>query len=565
MLTVENIGDGFKSLFREMGSTTGRNRLRPRADVTAYRNFVLRNEFLIDVPEKVKCNRKAAQLRQEGNRLYLDKQFDKAVTKYNESICYAEAGSEHLGMGYANRSAIYSEEGEYEYALANIALARENHYPAKLLPKLAEREARCRAQLAAGKSKGTTVPSYQLELDVNVPRNEKIPFIADGIRMGRLPEFGGRGLVAEKAFSPGDVILNERPMLTLTSSFGNYCNNCAGEFRRSLIPCGGCVRAMYCSEECLAEDYRYWHRFQCGLVEQLKHVEYITTESGPKRFFYTLAGFGDDLDVMMAFCSAEGGEEDPFTVDHTKEDRILEAMKVLHNAKPKQPMPELEMIVRMSASAYYAVFMKHPLLKQIVKTNPQKDFMLRTFQEYIYINTILSLDCMEFAHFTKINVVSSISCLANHSCDPNTLFFLRHGTLRFYVIRPIREGEQITVTYGPTWWEPMPTYESVYKCRCPVCHEDSDWVVRERSIPAQILRELSATTPAHSGVSQDERQARELRRLLDFMGRYGPQYHPDGALGPKLQVIKHLIAGIVHVGAWTLERKQVAEKLGLCR
>ena len=75
----------------------------PNADVTVYRDFVLQHDALLEVPELKKCNRTAVQIREAGNRLFLEKKYDEALEKYNESICYAEFNSEHLGMGYANR------------------------------------------------------------------------------------------------------------------------------------------------------------------------------------------------------------------------------------------------------------------------------------------------------------------------------------------------------------------------------------------------------------------------------------------------------------------------------
>lgn len=76
------------------------------ADVVAYRSYVLKHGPFIDetvAADLSKCNKKAAEVRQEGNRLYLDKDYKAALEKYNESLCWAERDSEHLGIGYANR------------------------------------------------------------------------------------------------------------------------------------------------------------------------------------------------------------------------------------------------------------------------------------------------------------------------------------------------------------------------------------------------------------------------------------------------------------------------------
>lgn len=90
-------------------------------------------------------------------------------------------------MDFFYRSAIYFEQDEFEYALANIALAKEHNYPERLMPKLLEREQQCRVKLAEGKSKGTVPPR---RFDLNVPVNSKIPFLASGIKMARLEDFG---------------------------------------------------------------------------------------------------------------------------------------------------------------------------------------------------------------------------------------------------------------------------------------------------------------------------------------------------------------------------------------
>lgn len=75
----------------------------PNADITVYRDFVLQHDALLEVLEVKKSNRTAVAIREAGNRLFLEKKYDEALEKYNESICHAEFNSEHLGMGYANR------------------------------------------------------------------------------------------------------------------------------------------------------------------------------------------------------------------------------------------------------------------------------------------------------------------------------------------------------------------------------------------------------------------------------------------------------------------------------
>lgn len=85
---------------REFLASTGGRKM----DLESTWRHVLENGPRVDdVPERAKSNAKAVAVRQEGNRYYADRVLDEAAEKYNESICWAEPGSEELGIGFANR------------------------------------------------------------------------------------------------------------------------------------------------------------------------------------------------------------------------------------------------------------------------------------------------------------------------------------------------------------------------------------------------------------------------------------------------------------------------------
>jgi SET domain-containing protein len=48
----------------------------------------------------------------------------------------------------------------------------------------------------------------------------------------------------------------------------------------------------------------------------------------------------------------------------------------------------------------------------------------------------------------------------NHSCRPNARLCIRQGRIEFYALRPIPDGEEITVNYGPTH------HDGRLACRC---------------------------------------------------------------------------------------------------
>ncbi|XP_058461267.1 SET and MYND domain-containing protein 4-like isoform X4 [Malaya genurostris] len=87
----------------------------------------------------------ANALRVKANGTYMNKSVEQEVVLrlYNESICHAPDKAEELGIGYANRSAVYFNQKQYNHCLDNILLAKANNYPTSKMQKLLEREQKC--------------------------------------------------------------------------------------------------------------------------------------------------------------------------------------------------------------------------------------------------------------------------------------------------------------------------------------------------------------------------------------------------------------------------------------
>ncbi|XP_062711228.1 uncharacterized protein LOC115260415 [Aedes albopictus] len=446
------------------------------ADVADYRSYVIKHgPFVNDsvAPDPAKNDRKAAEVRQVGNRLYLEKQYIAALVKYNESICWADGpDSEQLGIGYANRSAVFYDLGEYEYSLVNIDLAKKHNYPQRLMPKLLSREANCKDKIAGGHSRRAK-PCHKL--DINVETDAKRPFCAAGIAQKVIPGYG-RSMVAERSFNIGDVILSEKAMLSAIPpelKFKN-CNYCSAENFNSLIPCPKCVSVMYCDQECLEKGFQYIHRFECGICEKLNHVTQGTSRlnMGPRAFFYGFNLFGDNLNAMMSFCKRNGRTGgDPFTIDYSNRDP-LEEFKIFHKIQFPADDSEYEELNQFYAAVLYSIYIKHPLVRSMFRTKTQKDFFLRSILDYTRIMGFLLLGVNEL----NTSHLYSLASVCNHSCDPNTAFVEHFGVLKLIVIRPISIDDQIVVSYGPLVWkhsaaERQSSFDDTLKfdCLCDAC------------------------------------------------------------------------------------------------
>lgn len=218
------------------------------ADVGTFRKYVHKNDPFEMEPvtfDSPKSNVRSIAASKQAKVFYAQRNYPHALEKFNEAICWAEGtDSEHLALCYANRSVIYYDVKEYEFCLANIALAKKHNYPRKSLQKLLNREASCKQKIAKGLSQLAFVcPSLAMDDKIRHPTR---PFMAAGIIQKELPGYG-RGLVAERDFKVGEVILQEKAWLATNSAGSKYtnCNHCSVDNFRSLIPCPKCVSVMY--------------------------------------------------------------------------------------------------------------------------------------------------------------------------------------------------------------------------------------------------------------------------------------------------------------------------------
>lgn len=76
---------------------------------------------------QTKKNEESAKYRASGNKFFERKtnaNYLKALEFYNKCICYAENDSEEIGLGFANRSAVYFKLRLYDDCLQNIKHAK---------------------------------------------------------------------------------------------------------------------------------------------------------------------------------------------------------------------------------------------------------------------------------------------------------------------------------------------------------------------------------------------------------------------------------------------------------
>lgn len=184
-----------------------------------------------------KFNEKSEILRGEGNKFYAQKMFYEALQKYNESLCFATPESKYVGLSYANRSAVYFELKLFDRCLANIELARKNHYPEENSEVLKKREEKCQQIVKMQKTQTNDFPI------LSYPPSKKLPFVAECLELKFNDKFG-RHIVTNRPLKVGDIVAIEEPSCKIIheSFIHQKCIGCFKDNLFDLVPCRTCSK-----------------------------------------------------------------------------------------------------------------------------------------------------------------------------------------------------------------------------------------------------------------------------------------------------------------------------------
>lgn len=227
-------------------------------DLDNFKAQMSRTCELVDINfVKTKNDAFSAKIRNEGNSLFVKEQFISAIEKFNRSLCFAENGSEHIGLAYANRSACYFQLKMYNECLIDIELAKKANYPEHLMPKLVKRTDNCLMAIAEGKQTKKNEPKLSYE------PHPQYPGMANVLEM-KLDRKNGRQIIATKDLQIGETIFLEDIYVgeTIVTKF-EKCAMCL-KSNANLIPCSTCTFTLLCHDRCKNYDL---HRYECGFCE----------------------------------------------------------------------------------------------------------------------------------------------------------------------------------------------------------------------------------------------------------------------------------------------------------
>lgn len=380
----------------------------------------------------LKNDMKAEKHRQNGNILFEKGRFNDALVWYNWSLCYAKNGSKTLGLAYANRSTCFLKMKMFKKCLIDIELATKNQYPAQLMRKLETRKNDC-LQLMKTEDDQSDTSAAKLDFEAN----EQFPCLANVVNIQSSDEFGHR-IVATADIEISKTVMAEQCYISVTK-FDQYktCNMCLKE-SQNFIPCEKCTSALFCSD-CKDNDL---HAIECnmnyGCPASFKFMDVVRSISLAKSAF---ANVEELIDVVENMVMNRGTIQPLNLVDAKSKYRAF--------FQSCRAWWTYELYLE-QAYLFYQLLLEQNEMTTFFRTDAHRRFLMHLVQHHIsmilhgaYNKRIVPIGGVNITG-TYFNIVAKH---LNHSCIPNVCHILKDGSINCVVIRPIKKGEELFISY----------------------------------------------------------------------------------------------------------------------
>lgn len=373
----------------------------------------------------------ADKLRKHGNQLFDRCSFAKAMKFYNESLCYAKIESKTLGLAYANRANCFLKLKMFKKCLADIELALANHYPEHQAKKLEARKMEC---LKLMEIEDDQSDSNAAELDFEA--NEQYPCLANVVTMQKNDEIGHH-LVATADIEVGKTVMIEQCYVGVTKNdHYKLCNVCLKE-NQNLIPCKKCTSALFCAD-CKNTNL---HDIECdmnfGCPAGFKFMDVVRSISLAKNAF----GSAEEL---IAFV------ENILQSDAIEAINLADKQSVYRAFFQSYPKWQTAGLYLQQAFLFHRLLIEQNEMKAFFRTAAHQRFLMHLVQHHILM-ILRGAFNKRIAPIGGVNItdtyVNIIATHLHHSCVPNVCHILNNGSIRCVVIRPIRKGEQLSISY----------------------------------------------------------------------------------------------------------------------
>lgn len=444
-----------------------------KTEILLYENRMLKSiekNFITN-----KDNNFSLKLRQEGNALFAKKKWDQAMDKYNRSLCFAENDSELIALAYANRSSCYLHMQMYDKCLIDIDLAKKANYPEHLDEKLKKRAVDCEKAIDDGNQ------AVNIEAKLSYEAHQDYPGLVNHLAIFSDSKYG-RGVATTKDIDVGETVLLE-PMYFGESYVRKYetCTVCL-KSNTNLVPCKSCTFAMLCYDGCKNVDL---HRLECGIrIYPNEGDNFVISILIPliRSILMAMKMFPNPVDLINFVEDALAS--DPMEIPSTIDDKLMyRAFLKIHkeeldDAKPHHIHFFYKWLLDKAEFAHYFSMEKYQRFVMHLIMHHLALYKSNKITNERLIGNVMTI-------FNAINYVYEDECMGilknyfNHSCAPNIGFYCDNGSIIGKIIRPVKNGEQLFVSYfdkllGLTLEDRRRLGQFDFECDCFRCESGVD-------------------------------------------------------------------------------------------
>lgn len=405
-----------------------------------------------------KNNEKSIEYRQLGDMELKKQNWYEAIELYNQSLCYAANGSEHIGLGYAKRAQCFSSLKMFDKCIVDIELAEKSNYPVDELHELKERKVISLKLIAAGAQVKLVEPKLDHE------PHKDFPEMASSLEFRRNEQFG-KHLVATGDIDVGDVIIHEKSFAIIPTECYKYCNICMVA-QTNLIPCTKCTTALLCSK---CKDDKM-HPFECYMHGRFKELDFWKNAVLGIRTLFIAINLFSNADELMRFVEEAVTDDELPTSINEPQSKYRWFLRTLKTYMPNTV--EFDKLILQTTLPFHMLYeslIEYQEFNEFFKNENQRRF----FMHLVYYHLALSYIARNQVDFPVI--IQFI----NHSCIPCVGTFLIDGYVIAVAFRPIRKGEQIFKCYfgccttEMTFTQRQNYLRDVYQfdCTCERCDE----------------------------------------------------------------------------------------------
>lgn len=395
-------------------------------------------------PEFEKSTAVASEYRQNGNEFFSEKEWVQATAFYNRSMCFANEGSTEMGLAYANRASCFFNMKMYSKCLIDIEHAKQNRYPEEKMTKLDERRTICLSMMEKEADQ-----SELFEPKLDYPPDEKFPCMANVLKIENNRKYG-RHIVAKEEIDVGKTVMVDQVYLGTNLQKYQRCCICLRQ-ADNLKPCKKCTFTLVCPK---CEENNL-HEIECDINPV---------------FFGTLAFHSYRMvivrSILLAMQTFPEIDQLIAVVENMLSSNAVEVPDSLSDPQSKyraffklQPNPNdhNERFLPQKIYLIHRLLMGIPNVVRFFHSKSHMRFLIHLIGHHIVViknwvrndryktgqKGILGEDIEVFLEH-RLSIPSSYF---NHSCVPNAHITSQNGINVCVVVRPVKKGEQLFVTY----------------------------------------------------------------------------------------------------------------------